>query len=354
MTQNEREEQVALFADPSSKAAILVGTTVIEVGIDIPNTNILIVEDADRFGLSQLHQLRGRIGRAGSRSDLKCSCILLSNIITTKNQDGPAPSLTRLQILQKSNKGEEIADADFFLRGPGDMLGVLQSGIKDGLTVDLDNHWHLLDAATRLGRRFLQRPTQGNEKDMLREESASITGTTIMNWLDERDATFYERTSAATKEGLALRIMMALFAERRSDECNTIKEINTLQKLDDAKGGEQLQEDEIIHSKIVEAVSSNDWKDIQKKNVKRSDTHRAQTGVEEQVLPLKPYLALNTHVKRVNLTNDDVMFVVLDCETTGLDDKSCHIIQLAAKVLGSDDEKDLFSGKHLIFIFLLP
>lgn len=119
MAQNEREEQVTLFADPSSKAAILVGTTVIEVGIDIPNTNILIVEDADRFGLSQLHQLRGRIGRAGSRSDLKCSCILLSNIISTKNQDGPAPSLTRLQILQKSNKGEEIADADFFLRGPG-------------------------------------------------------------------------------------------------------------------------------------------------------------------------------------------------------------------------------------------
>lgn len=119
MAQKEREEQVTLFADLSSKAAILVGTTVIEVGIDIPNTNILIVEDADRFGLSQLHQLRGRIGRSGSRSDLKCSCILLSNIITTKNQNGPAPSLTRLQILQKSNKGEEIADADFFLRGPG-------------------------------------------------------------------------------------------------------------------------------------------------------------------------------------------------------------------------------------------
>ena len=118
MAQNEREEQVGHFADPSSEAAILVGTTVIEVGIDIPDTNILIVEDADRFGLSQLHQLRGRIGRAGSRPDLKCSCILLSNVITT-NQEGPGSSLTRLQILQKSNKGEEIADADFFLRGPG-------------------------------------------------------------------------------------------------------------------------------------------------------------------------------------------------------------------------------------------
>lgn len=223
----------------------------------------------------------------------------------------------------------------------GDMLGVLQSGIKDGLTVDLDNHWHLLDAATRLGRSFLQRPTQGNEKDMLREESASITGTTIINWLDERDAAFYGRTSAAAKEGLALRIMMALF---RSDESNAIEEINTLQKLDASKG-EQLQGDEIIHGKFVEAVS-NDWKDIQRVKTKRSDNQRAQSVIEEQVLPLKPYLALNTHVKRANLANDDVMFVVVDCETTGLDDKSCHIIQLAAKVLGSDDEKDLFSGKH--------
>ncbi len=87
-----------------------------KVGIDIPDTNILIVEDADRFGLSQLHQLRGRIGRAGSRPDLKCNCLLLSNV-TTANQN--PDSLTRLQILQKSNKGEEIADADFYLRGPG-------------------------------------------------------------------------------------------------------------------------------------------------------------------------------------------------------------------------------------------
>lgn len=231
------------------------------------------------------------------------------------------------------------------------MLGVLQSGIKDGRTVDLENHWHLLDSATRLGRRFLQRPTQGNVKDMLREEAASTTGTTIMNWLDERDATFYGRTSAATKEGLALRIMMALFAERRSDESNTIEEINTLQNLDASKG-EHLQEDKTIHAKIVRAVS-NDWKDIQKANAKHSDNQRTQSGIEEQAMPLKPYLSLNTHVKKVNLTNDGVMFVVLDCETTGLDDKSCHIIQLAAKVLGSDDEKDLFSGKHLIIFLLL-
>ena len=87
------------------------------VGIDIPDVNILIVEDADRFGLSQLHQLRGRIGRAGSKLDLKCNCLLLSNSI---GQQQEGSSLSRLQILQQTTRGEEIADADFMLRGPGE------------------------------------------------------------------------------------------------------------------------------------------------------------------------------------------------------------------------------------------
>ena len=88
----------------------------VKVGIDIPDVNILIVEDADRFGLSQLHQLRGRIGRAGSRPDLKCNCLLLSD--AAANQEDS--SLSRLQILQKCSRGDQIADADFMLRGPGE------------------------------------------------------------------------------------------------------------------------------------------------------------------------------------------------------------------------------------------
>ena len=77
------------------------------------------MEEADRFGLSQLHQLRGRIGRAGSRPDLKCHCLLLSSNIGTNEDD--SSSLTRLQILQQSNKGDQIAEADFMLRGPGEL-----------------------------------------------------------------------------------------------------------------------------------------------------------------------------------------------------------------------------------------
>jgi len=84
------------------------------VGIDIPDVNILVVEDADRFGLSQLHQLRGRIGRAGSRPDLKCNCLLLSSASGDSQN-----SFSRLEVLRKSSRGDQIADADFMLRGPG-------------------------------------------------------------------------------------------------------------------------------------------------------------------------------------------------------------------------------------------
>ena len=76
------------------------------------------MEDADRFGLSQLHQLRGRIGRKGSREDLHCHCLLLSNVTSAQERDD-SNSLTRLQILTRTNKGSEIADADLLLRGPG-------------------------------------------------------------------------------------------------------------------------------------------------------------------------------------------------------------------------------------------
>jgi ATP-dependent DNA helicase RecG len=316
MAEHEREEQIARFADPSSGAAILVGTTVIEgeslssfltwlllsnlslthfsfvskVGIDIPDTNILIVEDADRFGLSQLHQLRGRIGRAGSRLDLKCNCILLSNV--TAASQSPA-SLTRLQILQKTNKGEEIADADFYLRGPGDMLGQLQSGIKKGRVVDLVNHWDLLDAATQFGRRFIELPSE-----QLRQVSAMEDAShTIMTWLAERNAAIsHLNTNAASKQGLALRIMMALFAEGRSVEGNSIEVINTLQNLDASKG-EQTHDDETIHAKIVEAFF-NERNDLKSLDPIPNDLG-TQSNMEDPVRPPKPYLAaLNTQVMK--------------------------------------------------------
>ena len=104
----------------NKKFDILVSTTIIEVGIDFPNANVIIIENANKFGLSQLHQLRGRVGRGNKES----SCILMFKSSLTEN------AKKRLSILKKSNDGFEISEEDMKLRGYGDILGFKQSGLK--------------------------------------------------------------------------------------------------------------------------------------------------------------------------------------------------------------------------------
>ncbi len=114
----EKQEVMGRFREGEIDA--LVSTTVIEVGVDVPNASVMILHHAERFGLAQLHQLRGRIGRGGHKG----YCVLLT--------DGKNPeSLEKLEVLVKSSDGFEIAEADLRLRGPGDLLGTVQSGLSD-------------------------------------------------------------------------------------------------------------------------------------------------------------------------------------------------------------------------------
>ena len=114
------EEKDAVMQDfHAGRMDILVATTVVEVGVDVPNANIMIINDADSFGLSQLHQLRGRIGRGVHKS----YCILLSSA-----RQGE-PGRDKLEVLCRTLNGFEIAEEDFRLRGPGDVLGTAQSGL---------------------------------------------------------------------------------------------------------------------------------------------------------------------------------------------------------------------------------
>ncbi len=114
---------------------LLIATTVIEVGIDVPNSAIMVIENAERFGLSQLHQLRGRIGRGGYRS----TCILVSDNKTAKE--------TRLKIMCDTMNGFEIADKDLALRGPGDFIGNRQHGLPELHIADLETDLSVLRSA---------------------------------------------------------------------------------------------------------------------------------------------------------------------------------------------------------------
>ena len=114
------EKQSVMDRFRSGEIDALVATTVIEVGVDVPNASIMILHHAERFGLAQLHQLRGRIGRGGHKG----YCVLLT--------DGKNPeSLEKLKVLVSTSDGFEIAEADLRLRGPGDVLGTVQSGLSD-------------------------------------------------------------------------------------------------------------------------------------------------------------------------------------------------------------------------------
>lgn len=125
---------------------IMVATTVIEVGVNVPNASVMIVENAERFGLSQLHQLRGRVGRGAEQS----FCILMTKYELSKD------SRIRLETMVRTNNGFEIADVDLKLRGPGDLMGTQQSGIADLLIADLSKDAPILTMARDAAEQLLQ------------------------------------------------------------------------------------------------------------------------------------------------------------------------------------------------------
>lgn len=135
---------MARFRDGDVRA--LITTTVIEVGVDVPNANLMLVENAERFGLAQLHQLRGRIGRGTHKS----YCVLLVD----PKADG---ALARLHILEETIDGFTIAEADLRLRGPGDMLGTDQSGLPPLRIGDLVEDAELMILARRAAAEVLER-----------------------------------------------------------------------------------------------------------------------------------------------------------------------------------------------------
>ncbi len=135
-------EKSKVMEEFKENADILVSTTVIEVGIDVPTASTIVIEDAHRFGLSQLHQLRGRVGRGGLEG--YCFLTVQSDMVKSQKPLEQSDTLKRLKIMVKTNNGFEISMEDFKMRGPGDVLGLSQSGFLQFNNVDLKNQEHLV------------------------------------------------------------------------------------------------------------------------------------------------------------------------------------------------------------------
>lgn len=155
-----REKQAAMDAFKRGETSVLVATTVIEVGVDVPNASLMIIENAERLGLAQLHQLRGRVGRGAQAS----SCVLL--------YQGPlaATARARLEVLRETNDGFRIAEKDLELRGPGEVLGTRQTGAVEFRIADLARDAELLPLVQRVG-------------DFLRERHADAARRIVARWV---------------------------------------------------------------------------------------------------------------------------------------------------------------------------
>jgi ATP-dependent DNA helicase RecG len=144
MKPEDKDAEMKRFANGTTQ--IMVATTVIEVGVNVPNASVMVIESAQRFGLSQLHQLRGRVGRGANQS----FCILMSDKELGKE------ARRRLETMCRTQDGFEIAEVDLELRGPGDLMGTKQSGVLDLKVADLIQDRALLEDARDIARRILK------------------------------------------------------------------------------------------------------------------------------------------------------------------------------------------------------
>ncbi|MGE6397711.1 ATP-dependent DNA helicase RecG [Chryseobacterium scophthalmum] len=144
MKPDEKDAAMNYFA--SGKSQIMVATTVIEVGVNVPNASVMVIESAERFGLSQLHQLRGRVGRGAEQS----YCILMTS------DKMSAESRTRIRTMTETNDGFKISEVDMQLRGPGDILGTQQSGVVDFKRLDLVNDAPIIKATKKMVDKILE------------------------------------------------------------------------------------------------------------------------------------------------------------------------------------------------------
>lgn len=171
MKASEKEAEMKRFV--KGETQIMVATTVIEVGVNVPNASVMVIENSERFGLAQLHQLRGRVGRGAEQS----YCILM-----TGDKVG-ADSREKIKTMVKTNNGFEIAEADLKLRGPGDLMGTKQSGVLDLIIADLAKDQELLKLVRNIAQQILDTDFhfQSPQNKVIKQKIESLKSNQV-NW----------------------------------------------------------------------------------------------------------------------------------------------------------------------------
>lgn len=171
MKSKDKDYEMQRFVKGETR--IMVATTVIEVGVDVANASVMVIENSERFGLAQLHQLRGRVGRGADQS----YCILMTDVKISKE------GRTRIQTMIRTNDGFEIADVDLKLRGPGDLMGTQQSGVLDLLIADLGRDGKLLQLAREKAIKVLESdPDLNHPENMNIRRQIAQQSKSSLNW----------------------------------------------------------------------------------------------------------------------------------------------------------------------------
>jgi ATP-dependent DNA helicase RecG len=171
MKSKDKDYEMQRFVKGETR--IMVATTVIEVGVDVATASVMVIENSERFGLAQLHQLRGRVGRGADQS----YCILMTDVKISKE------GRTRIQTMVRTNDGFEIADVDLKLRGPGDLMGTQQSGVLDLLIADLGRDGKLLQLAREKAVKVLESdPDLDHPENMNIRRQIAQQSKSSLNW----------------------------------------------------------------------------------------------------------------------------------------------------------------------------
>jgi len=368
----DSESKLKALRDFSAgETSVLVSTSVIEVGVDVPDATVCIVEHAEYFGLSQLHQLRGRIGRAtsggsSSSSMRECHCVLTYDDASPNREK----ALQRLLTLKRTADGFEIAEQDLKLRGPGEVLGNKQSGHDGFRLVDLGKHEELLDEAYTLARahaavcvrgekeggeeavvmtwklkkegvetllRFFSTVSDGSGGEevpvkavrVTRSSSSSMSVSSSMSasaaasgWISASPPAAVTAAAAAKKKAPAK--ARSSYASSSSTSTTTSSSSSYLPGWNIITYGDRYEictpppspddEDELELAEALDATS-----------LSSSELPLLSTrfSTDDQPIPRM----------EIDLEREDLTFIIFDTETTGLKAESDRIIQLAAKVL---------------------